>query len=99
MTGTTTPPRPPVDLRDGWKRRGLEWAMLPATLAELAALRADVKALGYGDQLANGLTGWLAAKASGQPTNTSPQTAATYRKILARVDRRRRRRVAYRAAS
>lgn len=83
-----------TDLRDGWKRRGIEWAMLPATAEDFFALRVDVKRLGTTDQITNGLIGWIAARASGQDTSgTSPRTAATYRKILVEVAKRRKRRV------
>src|SRR5712671_874773 len=83
-----------TDLRDGWKKRGIEWAMLPATLDDLAQLREEILRLGEPAQVANGLLGWLTARAKGQDTSgTGTPTAARYRKILAEVAKRRKRRV------
>lgn len=81
------------DLRDGWRKRGIEWAMLPATLDDLAALRDEIKGLGCTDQVANGIVGWVSARAAGQDTSgTGGPTAARYRKILAEVEASRRKR-------
>jgi hypothetical protein len=56
---------------------------LPASIDDAAAVRAAVLEAGHTPALADGLVGWLIAKAAGHADNSSPTTRSRYRRILA----------------
>jgi hypothetical protein len=59
---------------------------LPATLADVIALRRRIIELGHSQAEAAGVVGWVIAKAAGEPDVTGAATRARYRKILAELD-------------
>ncbi len=76
----------------------IEGDFLPKTVEDLVVLRTRiVEAVQSGaidevkpsaaDSVANGITGWLVAKASGQTDTLGPSTRAKYRKVLEVVRR------------
>jgi len=64
----------------------IERHYLPSSIDELSELRQRVLDLGEPEPTANGLIGWLVAKASGEVDASSAPTRSKYRRILARLD-------------
>lgn len=88
MTSTDRPDGPnQSDGTEPLRRRDLrnEATYLPTSVEELVALRQAVIDLGHTEQIANGLIGWLIAKAGRQPDAGSARTRSAYRKILAEL--------------
>jgi len=56
---------------------------LPSSLEEAAAIRAALLDAGQPPQVADGIVGWLIAKATGQPDLTAATTRSRYRRVLA----------------
>lgn len=56
---------------------------LPASLEDAAAVRRSLIDAGQTPQVADGIVGWLVAKATGEPDYTSAPTRSRYRRILA----------------
>lgn len=58
---------------------------LPEQVSDLASVRENVLAAGHAPAVADGIVGWLVAKANGQPDLTSSKTRSRYRRILAEL--------------
>lgn len=58
---------------------------VPEDLEALILLRKEVIAAGHTRRVANGLCSWLLAKAAGEDDETSQDTRARYRRILAEL--------------
>lgn len=71
-------------IRSDSLRNEADW--LPSDLDDLAALRRQIIEAGHPGHVANGLIGWLLAKAVGERDATSPTTRSKYRKILAGLE-------------
>lgn len=72
----------PTNVR--WQRTPVrnEASWIPRTLEDLELVRERLATAGQTAPVINGITGWLAAKALGDHTSASGDTAARYRKIL-----------------
>lgn len=64
-----------------------DWIPDADRVRELAELRRLIIDLGETPATANGIIGWLIAKAAGERDVTGPNVRARYRKILARLER------------
>lgn len=65
-------------------RNEADW--LPRTLEDAALVRSVLVDDGQTEQVVNGITGWLVAKANGQPDRTEASTRARYRRVLASLE-------------
>lgn len=62
-----------------------EWIRENLSVVELADLRQRIMEHGHSSQVADRLVGWIVAKAAGRGDETSSDTRARYRKILAEL--------------